>query len=285
MALSVEEVSGKEHAAKLKRLELNSLVYEASVGTAEGIYKVLAIGDAISLQLMDTLADETPEPVQIPFDAFLKSWKPFVGDLVQKLSGDWGQFYAGDPMRSSRERHRAALFLALHDMAQSVGSTLDQVYMTTCPTALRAATDIKKDKLQLVPAIPSIANILQNDPTPQQLGHKMNYIQVQIHDGTTLCIARPSQSKAALVEKWGKSDKVDPFWWVAETHVEEDVNMVLKFTKFGGHKLPMLVNTKAVKKNQALLVYRPKNLKRKLADAIVDEDQDAANKGKAAKAS
>ena len=72
---------------------------------------------------------------------------------------------------------------------------------------------------------------------------------------------------------------------MAETHVEADVNMVLKFTKFDGHKLPMLVNTKAVKKNQALLVYRPKNPKSKLADAIVDEDQDAANKGKAAKAS
>ena len=157
--------------------------------------------------------------------------------------------------------------------------------MTTCPTALRAATDIKKDKLQLVPAIPSIANILQDGPTPQQLGRKMKYIQVQMHDGTTLCTARPSQPKGALVEKWGKSDKVDPFWWVAETHVEEDVNMVLKYIKLGGHKLPMLVNTKAVKENYALLVYKPKTPKRKLADAIVDEDEDAANKEKAAKAS
>ena len=151
------------------------------------------------------------------------------------------------------------------------------------PTALRAATDIKKDKLQLVPAIPSIAHILHS-PAARAHIHKMNYIQMQIRDGTKLCIARPSQPKGALVEKWGKSDRVDPFWWVAETHAEADVHTVLKFIRLDGHKLPVLVNTKAVKKNQALLVYRPKNPKRKLADAILDEDQDAANKGKAAKA-
>ena len=76
MALSVAEVNDKEHAAKRKRLELNSLVYEASVGTAEGVYKVMAIGDAVSLMMMDPLADETEttELVQIPFDVFLKSW-------------------------------------------------------------------------------------------------------------------------------------------------------------------------------------------------------------------
>ena len=34
-------------------------MYEASVGTAEGVDKVLASGDKVSLMLMDPLADET----------------------------------------------------------------------------------------------------------------------------------------------------------------------------------------------------------------------------------
>ena len=51
---------------------------------------------------------------------------------------------------------------------------------------------------------------------------------------------------------------VDVVWWIGDTDSEVDANVSIKHEMYSGVTVPVLVNTKPIKKHSLLLVFKAK---------------------------
>ena len=57
-----------------------------------------------------------------------------------------------------------------------------------------------------------------------------------------------------------------PYWFVEETHIEDDANMTKTHSKTQWGKIPLLQNSKAVPPNEPLRVFKPRVDKKRPLD-------------------
>ena len=264
--LSLDEASGKDFVAGQKGFKVGTVVFEKTVGHKVGVYVIISIGDEVNVVEHDNF-NAAKLSVKIEFKKFMANWTVFKGELQIAIDGDWTSHYA---RREAvlLEMERCNLFLAMQSLDASIGiQPFGLVRLCVKPQALRAAVDCIKDAIQLVPTVRSLGYI-----AVQKCASVLE-IKTQAKndkgEGIVLYLLKhPQVTRHTSVAKWEKADCVVPYYWVGETSDKCAVNMKVHFVKHNGYNLPVLCNTKAVKKNDILSVYKePKKAPVKLGTA------------------
>ena len=100
----------------------------------------------------------------------------------------------------------------------------------------------------IAPAIASMSQIAV--ATELHRGQQCISTGMQLKGGEVrFVLSSPSQPvKYASVGKWEKTDFMAPYWWVGDTADSETRNSEIVFESRGGFKLPVIRNTKILRR-------------------------------------
>ena len=264
VALTADEASSYEQIARDKGFEQGRLVImkKSEPKRLTGVFRIKTIDHSCELDESDCFKENNALlATKVPFSEFIGKWVPYKGDMPCMVNGNWSV-----PLATEVELKKADLFKEINGLVAENENPALSSLIVPCfkPHGLRAAVDMKKGELVLYPVCNSLSQIGtkaadQATPVPA--------VGVKTNDGKPLVfyISHMSKPSTEVTSKWKDMVGVSPVSWLLETD-ESDANMVRKEWEQGGFKIPYYANSKAIKKNQRILVAKG-TLKRK-ADAI-----------------
>ena len=258
--LSPEEQSMPMHLFTENGFKLGGFVKEkgvASAGNTSDTYKVIKLTDdgVVHLRAVDPfLPIDQLLVVRIELSKFLKNWSNTgaAGTLTQILTLP-AVVDATERFNADLQRSQAFGALLVHERSQKERSLL----YTICPHAVYASEAIAKHALRLAPLTHIVSLFTEKKSTC-----------VAVHVGKTPIYAT-SLPRPSNQEDVGKYSFV-PYWWVENTTEEAAANMHLASVKIDNVSFPVLQNTRALKLNERLLVFKKKVIKAPLANALAD---------------
>eukprot|EP00959_Pyramimonas_sp_CCMP1952_P469138 9494420-Pyramimonas_sp.AAC.1 len=223
------------------------------MGKEHGIYVVEQIGDEVKLREVNPFKDDYVE-VSIGLSIFLQKWLAYKSELPGKIEGDWAARHVSPTtpvvaVDVARSKLLVALALASSERNSEFA---DQVYLCCKPAAVRAAAPIKKEEFRIVPACPLGAISTTKGADSIWSGHAVGAESTKIYLNKSV---QPREPNAA---DWKHESLVDVIWWIGSTDSETDANVAIKHEIICGSTVPVLTNTKLIKKHALLQFFKPK---------------------------
>lgn len=248
--LSIDTLSDPQWVASQKGFVTGKMVFEKALGPNRGLFCIQGI-DRSGVQLVEhDLGFEVPRLVTMPLEQILKHWTVFKGDLPAKLDM---QLCASRTLATSEhirlERQRAALFNIMVDMANEREAKF-QVAFCVSPSEARVLHLVPKGKLELIPATDLKA--ISTKPSAGACEVRLN--------SDLFWLSEPSRPRSAQSAGWRQDSLMVPFWWVVSSNNKEEANLMEKAFTCQKHGVTFkgLVNSRALKVNERLVLYKPK---------------------------
>ena len=180
----------------------------------------------------------------------LKNWKLFRGNLPMLCSAD--MVLKSSPQQSdafATEKFRANIFASLAEAYSDKMFGPEDIIPSVHPDCLFANRDFKKAELKLIPYCNISKCIKDLEKVPQ---HHVITIKAS-SDVFVMQVPKLSINTATGELKDGSI--FSPFFWVKSTEHEQLANMDIVYNMLGGmFKVPVLINSKPVKKYTQLLM-------------------------------
>ena len=266
--LTTDQVSAPQHAAKAKGFAVGTFVVEKGLGQKHGVYIIVDMGEKVVLKEFDEFKS-AHLTVTIPVATMIEKWAPYKGDMAEKVKGQWADRLQTDLANQRSldlDKAKCDFYIALLSYSRSQPSNLPkQIYLCCKPTAVRAAANIAKGELVIVPIGPMSTITIYGSASSVNTGHSIK-IGEDVH---TFSINRTAQPKGVNVAEWGADDTINPAWWVGTTSVQDDANVAWKTVTYGEVKIPVLTNAKPIKKDTLIQLFKVAITKRPLEGANV----------------
>ena len=258
-----------ERILSSKGFNKGAVVFERAVGIQAGLYKISSVDSAEVTMGQITAFSEPTFDVKVALADFIKEWASYKGSVPFAVPIAAGTCASAHFLMKSDEA-RCSVFKALKDFeANAQGRSLQY---GLSPNIVVAAERIEKGKLLLAP----FSELNKIKPEPSQGAAKVKC-------GTrTMYVSPPT--RATDTEKAEKDDVFYvPYWWVRETDVEDQANVVLVQHNTVHISFKAYKNTKVLQQFDKLLVYKgPKEQHEPLKSAKrVKLSEDTAGKPKA----
>jgi hypothetical protein len=211
------------------------------------IYRLKQV-DVESTFVRETLWDEQKE-VQVNIVDMPKVFSRFQGQLQEKLQG-WASLMVVASSRFAADELKAMAFIAIAEKAKAADAK--NVPLTFCinPAEVRTTGQVPKGKLELVPA-----TMINNMTNKKPVGAKG--IEVTIEGCDSVWATEPNRPRQA--DGWKPDCIMVPYWWVTTTDNKDAANMSEKKVtdKTNGICFPVFINSRLIKANERLMVYKP----------------------------
>ena len=247
--------------AKAAGFQVGQPFYEKSVGHAQGIYLLKSIASDGAVLEQHTLCGPALIEAKVKVEALLSGWAPFKGELPATLVSHDG-FNPHDSTHYQMELLRARAFQGLMDITAGMDKSSELIF-SLYPSEVRAAKAFAKGSLHLVPAtdLKGISGRKGPASVPFQVGKE------------TVFLVEPTRPRGNNSAEWKADCVVVGYWWVSTTGEQSDANMELKThkEKNTNNSVSVLVNKRAVKAHERLLIYQPKKATTALSQATVSK--------------
>ena len=208
-------------------------------GKCPFVFKVVSAGEKVRVSKFTVFEGEEPFAVDIPLKQFLANWAK--DNTLRKQILDVPE---DEPPVLSHDLLRGECFKVLYEAA---ANDVPVLYVIN-PTSLVAAEDVPKGSLKLVP-FTTLSNIFCEKKTAG--------VELKIGKSSVFVTTPPKPHDNNVMPH----QVFSPFWWVQKTSDESLVNMTLQAKKVEGNTMPVLVNSKAIKKHDVLYQYQAKVVK------------------------
>ena len=252
-ALSLGEVGSSAHSASQKGFNVGDKVVQKGMGKEHGIYVITHIDDEVKLQEVNPFKDDYID-VSIGLPIFLQKWVAYKSELPSKIEGDWAARHVSPATPVvTVDVAKSKLLVALASASSERNSKFaDQVYLCCKPAAVRAAAPIKKEEFRIVPLCPLGAISTTKGAESIWSGHTVGAESAKIY------LNKSVQPKEPSVADWKHESLVDVIWWIGSTDSETDANVAIKHQVVCGSTVPVLTNTKPIKKHALLQLFKPR---------------------------
>lgn len=273
MLLSTEEVSStSEHAAR-RGFAINKFVFEKAVGYKNGLYKIISMNDTEAILEEYKPFGIAALTVKMAPEILVNKWQMHKGDVPEAVDGDWSDRVSWDSLAVEAEKCKLMLAMQSYANTHSIGP--DDVMLCIKPNGLRAAKDFARHELVIALCV-GYAWITSTKGA-FETGHS---IKGDDNETVAFYINKPVQPNEARVDDWDENAKVTPFCWVTSTATKEDANVDLKFTKVDGVSIPIMQNTRNIKRFDLIQFFKAASTRSPLEGVTVERNA-VDGKGKA----
>ncbi len=219
-------------------------------------YKITQMtSSGIQFKLHDVFDVGSPtETVPIDFKA-LAVWAKHSGKVCKSAGKLESCLVKDEDDRVELESSKAKVWLALVQAKNDYDTSENYLVYLANPTGVASNDDWAKEELVLVPMTDNINKLTKFDAKDAACA---DVVAVTI--GTIKLVISPSSGAKPAITKYvnGESKSVDakvmvsPFWWVGSTKDPKKANMKAGEVTVNDIKIPTLVNSKPLKKNEVL---------------------------------
>ena len=187
-----------------------------------------------------------PTVIETPVSALKNEWSIYKGNnLPEKIVGDLTKFK--DP--AACETARAKVWLALGELHEHHSGNITDLILLLYTSDARAARNIPKHQLVLVPATDSLVRLsIKKTPGSNNA----------VCDGLTIDIDQPPKPKGSDISTWPSSCMISPFWWIGHSSDKSLCNMGFCKKNQDGIEIKCLRNKRAVITFERLLFLKEK---------------------------
>ena len=267
--VDISKLSNPEWLAKQAGFVVDKPYFEKGLSDKK-IYYMKEINESgARLRKHDPMDPEgsKPEEVLVDLDSLLKSWAEHKGELPSMISSTSIESRSvATSKHFEMEGLKAIVFQALQKHEMAYAHMLKCLTFMANPADLRAKAQIPKGKLEMSPAT-------ELRCISSRLSSGVPHAQVA---SNTFCLSEPSRARSLNVEGWKPEAVFVPYWWVGTTHNEVEANIALKKhnDKDFGVSFNVMTNTKVIKANERLLLYKARAIKSSSAKAAPFDEKE-----------
>lgn len=250
--VNTSQLSDPAWIAKEAGFVIGKPYYNKAPGSGKELYILDAIDSTGAVLRSHDDGLSTPRDIKVDLSILLKKWAMFAGELPTIIPADKvDERTMAASSHFDIERQKCIAFQALTDFETASSEKLKQLAFMLNPAELRARVHIPKGKLELAPATDFRCICSKAIPGAPV---------VQI--GTSYCfsLTEPPRARNIKSDDWKDEVVFVPFWWVSTTSVAGDANLTPKkhVVKDAGVTFTVLVNNKAIKAHERLLIFKEK---------------------------
>ena len=246
--MSLQDVSSARFAAGKDGYVVGELYSKKG---QQGIFKLMYMADTeVSFQLQSVrLGEGEVVKESVSYDALKKVFAPYTGKLQTKLSPETVEKFALElhPLIDI-DCERCGVFRVLIEVGKKHVACEALLAFYQNPNEVRVATEkITKGDLKLVP-VTELSKLTAFVPKGCAAGHT-----AMVTGGSVpFALESPVKPKLDDGQEWNKHVIVAGYWWVTSTTDKEAANMAFAAAKAGDIKIPIMINSKVVKKHDKL---------------------------------
>jgi hypothetical protein len=227
-----------------------------------GVFKLMNMTDAdVTFQLQSVLLDEGQTVTEsVSYSLLNKTFSQYKGKLQTKLSSETiGRYIVDVHPLLNTDCERCAVFRVLTDVGKKHATCEALLAFYQSPAEVRAIEKIAVGALKLVPVTE-----LSKITTFTSKGNGTN--NTRIIGGTVPFTLEPPMRPTTTdhaAAQWGNHVIMAGYWWVQSTNDKSVANMRFASDKAGGFTIPIMQNTKILKKHDKLCYFTDATISKK----------------------
>jgi len=193
---------------------------------------------------------------KVGFEDLKSKWSEFKGEIAAIIPT--AGYLANDADHVAKELARVKVYTELMAMARDLEPDhANDLRFAMFPSEVRTGASFKKGELVLLPT-----TVLQKISL-SVIAKAAVTVDVRPY---TFSIEAPAKPSTTDVSRWGKNVMISGYWWVGTTSDQSMANMVISKKTQASLTIPALVNSRALKIDEVLMVYKAPD-KKQLAKA------------------